>query len=222
MRKFLSFFLLTLLLINAPVFAEGDTSGADKKLLHSSVKDYKRAVHKINIKQGVVRVDEVSDANYRLTIWFNGRPTIDKPNVHIENGSLRREGSAGSTYYTFTKDPYRYEFGNPMIGSEANPAIPYLEIRAGDSLIFEESEKPQYQTKKKEITSADRLTSRFKNMLELLLLGLTLGILYWFVGLIVNLLFKVEIRSGRGYLIVIVLGGFVVQQALISVLKSII
>jgi hypothetical protein len=195
---------------------------ADKKSLHSSVKDYKRAIHKINIKQGVVRVDEISDANYRLSIWFNGRPIIDEPNVRIENGKVRREGSAGSTHYTFNKDHYKYEFGNPMIGSEANPAIPYLEIHAGDSLIFDESEKPQYRTKKKENTSADRLTSRFKNMLEVLLIGMILGVLYWLVGLVLNLLFKVEIRSGKGYLIVIVFGGFIVQQALISSIKSII
>lgn len=194
----------------------------DKNSLHASVKDYDKAIHKINIKQGVVRVDKVSSDNYRLTIWFNGRLTTDKPNIHIENGKLRREGSAGSTHYTFNKAPYKYEFGNPVIGSESDPAIPYLEMYIGNTLVFDESDKPKYQAKNKEITSADRLTARFKNMLEVVLIGLILGVLYWLVGFILNLLFKVEIRSSKGYLIVIVFGGFVVQQVLISALRSII
>ena len=74
--------------------------------------------------------------------------------------------------------------------------------------------------KKKEMTSGDKLKQTYKNMLELLLLGLFLMPIYWLIGWMIKALLLVEIRSNKGYFVVGVFGGFALQQILISVIKS--
>ena len=73
---------------------------------------------------------------------------------------------------------------------------------------------------KKEMTSPDKLKSYFKNFIEVLLLGLFLASIYWLIGWVIKALLEIEIRSSNGYGVVIVLGGYLLQQILISVIKS--
>ena len=107
----------------------------ERATLHISVQEFMHPLHHVYIDNDIVRVDKMPDDSFRLVIWKN-KDATQLPDLVIGNGVIEFHGSGGGASYIFKDKDYRYDFGDPYIGSKSDPAIPYLEIYKDDNLIY--------------------------------------------------------------------------------------
>ena len=107
----------------------------ERATLHSSVQEFMEPYHHVYIDNDIVRVDKMLDDSFRLVIWKD-KDTAQQPDLVISNGVIEFQGSGGGASYLFKDKDYTYDFGDPYIGSKADPAIPSLSIYEGDELIY--------------------------------------------------------------------------------------
>ena len=107
----------------------------ERTTLHISVQEFMQPLHHVYIDNDIVRVDKMPDDSFRLVIWKD-KDATQLPDLVISNGVIEFHGSGGGASYLFKDNNYTYDFGDPYIGSKADPAIPYLEIYEGDNLIY--------------------------------------------------------------------------------------
>ena len=112
----------------------------ERATLHISVQEFMQPLHHVYIDNDIVRVDKMPDDSFRLVIWKD-KDATQQPDLVIGNGVIEFHGSGGGASYLFKDQDYTYDFGDPYIGSKADPAIPYLEIYEGDDLIYRGNSK---------------------------------------------------------------------------------
>ena len=112
----------------------------ERATLHISVQEFMEPYHHVYIDNDIVRVDKMLDDSFRLVIWKD-KDTAQQPDIVISNGVIEFQGSGGGASYLFKDKDYTYDFGDPYIGSKADPAIPSLSIYKGDELIYRGNSK---------------------------------------------------------------------------------
>jgi hypothetical protein len=80
----------------------------EKKKLHASIADYNKPVLSWNSKRFNVRIDDMGDAGYRYAVWPGNKFQNDKPDLVLEGGTVRHEGSGNYAHYTFKNGHYQY------------------------------------------------------------------------------------------------------------------
>lgn len=93
-----------------------------KKALHPSIQKYLKPKLMWQTASHIIRIDEVTEDNFRLVMWDKAQTTQDKPEVIIEQGRLSFDGSGGNHFYTFNRDQHRYVCQVIVLGADDTPA----------------------------------------------------------------------------------------------------
>lgn len=109
----------------------------DKQNLYVSLKTFESPTYKIKTKNYLIRIDELSNDNYRYASWKIGEKESSKPDIIINNGKLESEGSDGNHVITFTNRNYIYKIYRNIIREENSPDIT-LEIEKEGKIILTE------------------------------------------------------------------------------------
>ncbi|MFB2701342.1 hypothetical protein [Aeromonas veronii] len=92
-----------------------------KSDLHPSVREYKSPELMWQTEKFTIRIDELDDGHYRYASWAKGKTLADKPDLVLNNGTVRVEGTGGNHTYLFTSGPYRYECVVTVLGERGVP-----------------------------------------------------------------------------------------------------
>jgi len=107
----------------------------EKENLHSSLKTFKSPVYKIKTKVYLIRIDELSDYNYRYAAWKVNEKETSQPDLVINNGQIEYQGSGGNHVITFVNGIYTYKVYRNVIGTDTSPDIT-LEVEENGKVIL--------------------------------------------------------------------------------------
>ena len=107
----------------------------EKGDLHTSLKTFKNPIFKIKTKIYLIRIDELSDYNYRYAAWKVNENETSKPDLVLNNGQIQYEGSGGNYVITFVNGIYTYKVYRNVIGSDTSPDIT-LEVEENGIIIL--------------------------------------------------------------------------------------
>ena len=107
----------------------------EKGDLHTSLKTFKSPIYKIKTKIYLIRIDELSDYNYRYAAWKVNEKETSKPDLVINNGQIEYEGSGGNHVITFVNGIYTYKVYRNVIGTDTSPDIT-LEVEENGKVIL--------------------------------------------------------------------------------------
>lgn len=116
---------------------EEELIALEKSNLHESIKEFKRPIHILETTKYRIRIDDMGDYNYRYTSWLINSKMSDKPDIIIEKGEFKPEGSGGNHSFVFKNGDFTYECSIIIMGEENSPPA-YLTIYEGDKEIFSE------------------------------------------------------------------------------------
>jgi hypothetical protein len=117
-----------------------DLIDTKKANLHISLKAFKSPTYKIKTKNYLIRIDELTNNNYRYASWKISENESSKPNIILDNGELEVEGSGGNHVITFISRNYLYKVYRNVIGEENSPDIT-LTIEKDGKIILTEGGK---------------------------------------------------------------------------------
>lgn len=96
----------------------------DKAAIHESIRNFKEPLLLITTEKFKIRIDELSSGKFRYVSWSSNREMSEKPDLIIENGSLKMDGSGGNHYYEFINGNYKYVCYLNILGTaDRSPAI---------------------------------------------------------------------------------------------------
>lgn len=107
----------------------------EKGDLHTSLKTFESPIYKIKTKIYLIRIDELSDYNYRYAAWKVNEKETSKPDLVINNGQIEYEGSGGNHVITFVNGIYTYKVYRNVIGTDTSPDIT-LEVEENGKVIL--------------------------------------------------------------------------------------
>jgi len=84
-----------------------------------------------------IRIDELSEDNFRYASWKINEKESSKPDIIIKNGEYRPNGNGGNHVIAFTNKNYTYKVYRNIIGAYDTPEIT-LEIEKEGSIILRE------------------------------------------------------------------------------------
>ncbi len=108
-----------------------------KENLHHSLKLFESPKYKIQTKNYLIRIDELSDYEYRYACWKLGKKESSTPELIIQNGQLEHQGSGGNHVFTFSNNNYIYRVYRNILGAANSPDIT-LEIEKNGKIILTE------------------------------------------------------------------------------------
>lgn len=109
----------------------------EKQKLHYSIKSFQRPVYKIVTKHYLIRIDKLSDDNYRYVSWKMNGNESSKPDIILTNGVKDYEGNGGNHVITFTTKNYSYKIYRNIIGTDESLDITLI-IEKNRKIIFTE------------------------------------------------------------------------------------
>jgi len=107
----------------------------NKNNFHVTLKTFQNPVYKIKTSKYLIRIDEITDNNYRYASWKSGEKESSKPDRIIENGQWEFKGSGGNHVITFKNGIYIYKVYRNIIGVDNSSDIT-LEIEKGGEIIL--------------------------------------------------------------------------------------
>lgn len=111
----------------------------DKEKLHVSLKTFENPLCKIKTKTLLIRIDMLSENEYRYASWKIGKDVSLEPDLIIENGKLGFGGSGGNQVFEFIKGNDNYTvYKNVMGEGDKYPKIKLEVERNGVIIINEE------------------------------------------------------------------------------------
>lgn len=100
-----------------------------KKVLHSSLREFKEPVLTWNSSRFNVRIDLLENDSYRYAVWKGGEPQSVEPDLVLTNGALvRTGGSLSYPEYRFSNGRYNY-----VVSKAWNPEWP--EGKVGELVV---------------------------------------------------------------------------------------
>jgi hypothetical protein len=84
---------------------------AERKTLYSDLRSYSEPVLKWTTKSYRIRIDRLGEsgsAKYRYAAWPVNKLPSDKPDLVVDDGVNKPDGSGGNHYYDFKKGIYLY------------------------------------------------------------------------------------------------------------------
>ncbi|MGM8361744.1 hypothetical protein ACSV4D_07515 [Flavobacterium sp. ARAG 55.4] len=107
----------------------------DKENLHVSLKTFQSPVYKIKTSKYIIRIDEISNNNYRYASWkVDERETSKPADIVLNNGQWEHLGSGGNHVITFINGIYTYKVYRNITGEDNSPDIT-LEIEKNGEII---------------------------------------------------------------------------------------
>jgi hypothetical protein len=116
----------------------------EKSEVHESIKEFKNPICILETTKYRIRIDQLGDGNYRYASWPLKSKMSDRPDIIIENGEYKPEGSGGNHSFVFRNGDYVYDCAIIVMGEDDAPPA-YLTISKGDREIF--SQKADIVTK---------------------------------------------------------------------------
>ncbi|ANF83192.1 hypothetical protein A3K93_12610 [Acinetobacter sp. NCu2D-2] len=109
-----------------------------KNKLHPSMRAFSEPKLVFKTQHYLVRIDELSNGQMRYAAWKHPFDVSSKPELVLNKGELRVEGTARNESYYFKSGPYRYEINYFRVGEKSNPPI-NLAVYKNDKIILNES-----------------------------------------------------------------------------------
>lgn len=107
----------------------------DKDNLHVSLKNFQSPVYKIRTNKYLIRIDELSNNNYRYASWKVDKRETSKPDMVLNNGQWEHLGTGGNHVIAFVSGIYTYKVYRNIIGKDNSPDIT-LEIEKNGEIIL--------------------------------------------------------------------------------------
>ena len=111
-----------------------------KELLHTDLKNFKKPIHTIESDKFIVRIDLLENEKYRYASWSKHSEISSKPNLVINKGERRADGSSGNHYFTFVNGEYRYIVYVNIFGTNETPLF-NLEVIKNDKVLLKQPAK---------------------------------------------------------------------------------
>lgn len=111
---------------------------AQKQRIHPSLKNFETPVYLITTKNYLIRIDEISNGNYRYASWKIGKSESTTPDLIIKNGTLQFSGSGGNHTISFHNKNYSYIIYRNEIGTSESAPFD-LTIEKDGKIILSES-----------------------------------------------------------------------------------
>lgn len=109
---------------------------AQKNNLHESVKNFINPVLMFETATFTIRVDEITQDQYRYASWKKGQPLSSKPELVLTKGTVSSMGS--DAIYSFNSGPYRYEVATNLYGGESNADVLLLVEKNNTEVLSQE------------------------------------------------------------------------------------
>lgn len=109
----------------------------EKENVHPSLKTFEDPVYKIETKNYRIRIDELSDDNYRYASWKINQEESSQPDIILRNGILEFHGSGGNHTITFSNGNYAYVIYRNIIAENNSPDCT-LEVKKGKKILLTE------------------------------------------------------------------------------------
>jgi hypothetical protein len=107
----------------------------DKENIHASLKNFQSPIYKIKTNKYLIRIDKLSDDNYRYTSWKVGEKESSKPDIILNNGQWEFQGSGGNHVIAFESGIYTYRIYRNIIGKDDSHDIT-LEIEKNGEIVL--------------------------------------------------------------------------------------
>ena len=91
--------------------------------LHTSLKNFKQPTLQFKTSKFRVRIDELSNGQYRYASWGAKQSPSQKPDLIINQGKIIMDGSGGNHHFVFNRGTYQYSVYHNIVGSKETPAI---------------------------------------------------------------------------------------------------
>lgn len=109
----------------------------EKSKLNQSLLTLNEPVLLWHTKSYIIRVDYISENNYKYTAWNISSNQSKKPNLILKKGQRFRDGSGGNHYYEFKNGAYTYVCRVNIIGSEDTPPGTIEVFKKGKSILYQ-------------------------------------------------------------------------------------
>ncbi len=109
----------------------------DKENLHPSLKTFVSSTYKIQTRQYHIRIDELTNHQYRYASWKMGEKESSKPDIILTDGEKVFEGSGGNHVFTFVNNNYTYKVYRNILGEEDMPDITLIILKDGKEILKE-------------------------------------------------------------------------------------
>lgn len=109
-----------------------------KTMLYPTLKKFVQPELQFKTAKFQVRIDELSNGQYRYAAWNIGKPQSTKPNLVLNNGSMTFDGSGGNHYFNFKSGSYNYVVYRNIIGESATPDVT-LSVKKNNKEILNQS-----------------------------------------------------------------------------------
>lgn len=110
----------------------------DKQNLHVSLQTFESPTYKIKTKNYLIRIDELTNYEYRYASWKIDEKETSKPSIILNKGELDFEGSGGNHVITFVNGHYIYKVYRNIIGEENSPDITIYIEKDGQNILTED------------------------------------------------------------------------------------
>lgn len=109
----------------------------EKENLHISLKKFASPVYKIKTGHFLIRIDKLSDLQYRYASWKIDKKESTLPDIILSKGVIEFQGSGGNHIITFRNGIYKYKVYRNIIGEDNSPDIT-LEVEKDGKIILTE------------------------------------------------------------------------------------
>lgn len=110
----------------------------DKQNLHLTLKSFESPIYRIKTKNYLIRIDELSNGEYRYASWKIGEKESSKPSIILNKGEWEFEGSGGNHLITFVNGNYVYKIYRNLIGEKNSPDITLYVEKNGQNIVTED------------------------------------------------------------------------------------
>jgi len=109
----------------------------DKDFIHSSVKRYLQPKLLLETDQFKIRVDELSNGEFRYASWSVNSKMNEKPDLIIKKGIWLPDGSGGNNHYEFVNGVYKYFCSINVLGTEETPPADLKIFKNGNEILYQ-------------------------------------------------------------------------------------
>ncbi|WP_298392453.1 hypothetical protein [Flavobacterium sp.] len=110
----------------------------DRQTLHQSLKIFESPTYKIMSKNYLIRIDKLYANKYRYSSWKIGQKESRKPDIILNNGILKFEGSGGNHVISFSSGKYIYKVYRNIIGVDTDADVTIEVKKNGKTILTEE------------------------------------------------------------------------------------
>lgn len=107
----------------------------DKEQIHSTLRNFKSPVYKIQTEKFLIRIDELSENSYRYVSWKAGSDEAIQPDLVLKNGICEMQGSGGNHEFTFVNGIYTYKVRRNILGERDSPDVT-IQVEKRGEIIF--------------------------------------------------------------------------------------